>query len=107
VITAALAACARALQAAARKLRLGYGTSNATLEGEAVVLNFTNVLWLAIAVLEALLVTARIFMHPGPVRVTFALMIPFLIILGAIINAIYNRITTGHAIDDLPAAKRH
>lgn len=72
-----------------------------------MILNFTNILWLAIAVLEALLVTARMFMHPGPVRLTFALLIPFLIIFGAIANAIYNRITTGHAIDDLPAAKRH
>ncbi len=72
-----------------------------------MTLNFTNILWLAIAVLEAFLVTARMFMHPGPVRLTFALLIPLLIILGAIVNAIYNRITTGHVIDDLPAAKRH
>ena len=72
-----------------------------------MTLTFTNVLWLAIAVLEALLVTARMFMERGPVRLTFALLIPLLIIVGAIVNAIYNRITTGHAIDDLPAAKRH
>jgi len=72
-----------------------------------VILTFTNILWLAIAVLEAFLVTARMFMHPGLVRVTFALLIPFLIILGAIVNAIYNRITTGHMMDDWPAAKRH
>jgi hypothetical protein len=72
-----------------------------------VTLNFSNVLWLTIAVLEALLVTARMFMHPGPVRLTFALLIPFLIILGAIANAIYNRLTIGHALDDLPMAKRH
>jgi hypothetical protein len=72
-----------------------------------VTLNFSNVLWLTIAVLEALLVTARMFMHPGPVRLAFALLIPMLIILGAIANAIYNRLTLGHAIDDLPAAKRH
>jgi hypothetical protein len=71
-----------------------------------VTLNFSNVLWLTIAVLEAILVTARMFMHPGPVRLAFALLIPFLIILGAIANAIYNRVTLGHAIDDLPAAKR-
>ena len=71
-----------------------------------MTLNFTNILWLAIAVLEAFLVTARMFMHPGPVRLTFALLIPLLIILGAIVNAIYNRITTGHVIDDFPAAKR-
>jgi hypothetical protein len=33
-------------------------------------------------------------------------MIPCLIILGAIVNAIYNRITTGHAIETLPPGKR-
>ncbi|HEY1504642.1 MAG TPA: hypothetical protein VGF92_10105 [Stellaceae bacterium] len=71
-----------------------------------MTLNFTNILWLAIAAIEALLVTARMFMHPGPVRLTFALLIPLLIIVGALVNAIYNRITIGHAIDDLPAAKR-
>jgi hypothetical protein len=70
-----------------------------------VVLNFTNVLWLAIAVLEVLLVTVRMLLHPGPVRLSLALMIPCLIILGAIINAIYNRVRTGHAIDDLPTGK--
>jgi hypothetical protein len=94
------------LQAATRKLRVDAGASNATPEGEAVTLNFTNILWLAIAAIEALLVTARMFMHPGPVRLTFALLIPLLIIVGALVNAIYNRITIGHAIDDLPAAKR-
>ena len=68
-----------------------------------MTLNFTNILWLAIVAIEAFLVIARMFMHPGPVRLSFAL----LIILGAIANAIYNRITTGHAIDDIPAIKRH
>lgn len=72
-----------------------------------MALNFTNVLWVAIAVLEALLVTARMFLSPGVVRLSFALMIPCLIILGAIVTAIYNRVTTGHAIDDLPPGKRH
>ena len=33
-----------------------------------MTLNFSNVLWLTIAELEALLVIARMFMHPGPVR---------------------------------------
>jgi hypothetical protein len=70
-----------------------------------VVLNFTNVLWLAIAVLEAALVTVRMFLHPSPVRLFFALMIPLLFILGAIINAIYNRVTIGHVIDELPPTK--
>ena len=71
-----------------------------------MILSFTNILWLAIAVAEVFLVTARMFMARGPVRLSFALLIPLLIILGAIVNAIYNRLTTGHAIDDLPAAKR-
>jgi lipoprotein signal peptidase len=72
-----------------------------------VVLNFSNVLWLAIAVIELLLVAARFFMAPGPVRLSLAFLIPSLIILGAIANAIYNRITTGHALDDIPPVKRH
>lgn len=72
-----------------------------------MVLNFTNVLWLAIAVLEALLVTVRILLPPSLIRLSCSLMIPFLIILGAIVNAIYNRLTTGHAIDELPPGKRH
>ena len=46
-------------------------------------------------------------MSPGPVRLSFAFMIPALIILGAIANAIYNRITIGHALDDIPPVKRH
>ena len=71
-----------------------------------MTLNFSNVLWLVIAVCEALLVAARMFMHPGPMRLAFALLIPLLIILGAIANAIYNRVTLGHAIDDLPIARR-
>lgn len=70
-----------------------------------MVLNFTNLLWLSIAFIEALLVAARIFLHPGLLRLTMAFTIPALIILGAIANAIYNRLTTGHAIDDLPAGK--
>jgi hypothetical protein len=95
-----------ALHAATQKLRLLLSEQR-NRKGEAVTLNFTNILWLAIAVLEVFLVTARMFLHPGLVRLSFALLIPLLIIVGAIANAIYNRITTGHAIDDLPAAKRH
>ena len=72
-----------------------------------MTLNFTNLLWLAIAALEVLLVGARIFLPPGPVRLSCALMIPCLIIFGAIANAIYNRLTLGHALDDLPPGKRH
>ncbi len=70
-----------------------------------MVWNFSNLLWVAIAVIEAALVTARIFLHPGPVRLAMALLIPALIILGAIINAIYNRLTIGHVMDDLPPGK--
>ncbi|HLI20251.1 MAG TPA: hypothetical protein VKV32_03980 [Stellaceae bacterium] len=70
-----------------------------------MVPNFTNLLWLSIAVVEALLVAARIFIHPGLLRLSMALMIPLLFILGAIVNAIYNRITTGRAMDDLPPTK--
>jgi len=70
-----------------------------------VVLNFTNLLWLTIGVAEALLVTARIFLHPSLLRLSLALLIPGLIILGAILNAIYNRLSAGHAMDDLPPGK--
>ncbi|HEY3918114.1 MAG TPA: hypothetical protein VGL83_09990 [Stellaceae bacterium] len=70
-----------------------------------MALNFTNLLWLAIAAIEVVLVTARMFLRPGPVRLFFAFMIPCLIIVGAIANAIYNRVTTGHAIDDIPSGK--
>ena len=71
-----------------------------------MVWNFSNLLWVTIAVMEAALVTARIFLHPGIIRLSMALLIPSLIILGAIVNAIYNRITIGHAVDDLPPGKR-
>ena len=77
------------------------------MKAKPVVLNFTNILWVAIAALELFLVTARIFMTPGPLRLSFALLMPILIIVGAIANAIYNRVTIGHALDDLPPAKRH
>jgi hypothetical protein len=78
----------------------------ATPKAEPVVWNFSNLLWVAIAIIEAALVTARIFIHPGLVRLSMALLIPSLIILGAIINAIYNRLTIGHAVDDLPPGKQ-
>lgn len=71
-----------------------------------MVLNFTNLLWIAIAVVEAVLVTARIFLHPSLLRLSLALMIPALIILGAIVNAIYNRLTIGHAVDNWPPSKQ-
>lgn len=76
------------------------------MKAKPVVLDFTNVLWIAIAAMELFLVSARIFMAPGPLRLFFALLMPILIILGALANAIYNRIKIGHALDDLPPAKR-
>ena len=88
------------MHAAQQKLRLGFGASNATFEGEAVILSFSNILWLAIAVLEICLVTARMLMHPGPVRLAFALLIPLLIILGAIANAIWH--ATGVRVHRFP-----
>lgn len=65
-------------------------------------LTFATVLWAAIAVVECLLVVGRIFLQPGPVRLSMALSIPTLIILGAAANAIYNRITTGHMLEAPP-----
>jgi hypothetical protein len=72
-----------------------------------VGLNFTYLMWLAIAVIEVLLVAVRTVMSPGPVRLSLSLSIPALIIVGAIINAVYNRVTIGHALDDLPHGKHH
>jgi hypothetical protein len=71
-----------------------------------VVPNFGNVLWVAIAVIEVFLVTVRLLLPPGPARLSLSLSIPALLILGAVANAIYNRVTQGHALDDLPTAKR-
>ena len=65
-------------------------------------LNFTNILWAGIGAVELFLVIARIFLHPGPVRLTMALAIPGLIILGAVANAIYNRFTIGHMLEPPP-----
>ena len=72
-----------------------------------MVPTFGNVLWIVIGVIEVFLVTVRLLLPPGPVRLSLSLSIPALIILGAIVNAIYNRITLGHALDDLRTVKRH
>jgi hypothetical protein len=69
-------------------------------------LTFTNVLWAAIAGAEIILVILRMFTPPGPQRLVMAIGIPALIIVGAIINAIYNRLTTGHVLDE-PGPRRH
>jgi len=71
--------------------------------GNAVVeLTFANLLWAVIGVIEIMLVTVRMFLAPGPFRILVALTIPGLIILGAVADAIYNHITTGHALDAPP-----
>ena len=63
---------------------------------------FVTILWSAIAVVEAFLVVARIFLEPSPLRLSIALSIPALLILGALANAIYNRLTTGHMLEAPP-----
>jgi hypothetical protein len=68
--------------------------------------NFTNLLWAFIAVAEIVLVTVRMFLRPGPIRVSMAVSIPALIIVGAVVNAIYNRITIGRVLDDPPRPDR-
>jgi len=67
-----------------------------------VKLNFPTILWTAIAVLELVLVVARMFLPPSPIRLSMGLSIPGLILLGAVANAIYNRLTTGHMLEGAP-----
>ncbi len=67
---------------------------------------FTNLLWAVIAGIEIVLVTVRMFLAPGPFRISIALAIPGLIILGAVVNAIYNTITTGHPLDAPPPRRK-
>jgi hypothetical protein len=67
--------------------------------------NFTNLLWAVIAASDVALVVLRMFIPRGPLRLSMALAIPALIILGAVVNAIYNRVKTGHALNDPPVAK--
>jgi hypothetical protein len=71
--------------------------------------SFATVLWTAIVGIDIVIAVARLFLPPGPVRLSMALTIPALILLGALINAIYNRITTGHALEAPPQepAARH
>ncbi len=81
-----------------------------TIDGEqsgdaAVAPSFANILWTCIGFAEIALVAARLVLHPGPFRLSLALCIPLLIILGAIVNAIYNLLTTGHALDAPPRGK--
>ena len=77
------------------------------LPGDAAVkIGFVTILWSVILAAGVALVTAQAFMAPGPVRLSMRLSIPGLIILGAIVNAIYNRITIGHMLDDPPRPRR-
>jgi hypothetical protein len=74
-----------------------------------VKFNFPTLLWAAIAVLELVLVVARMFLLPSPLRLAMGLSIPGLILLAAIANAIYNRLTTGHMLEGSPGPhlRRH
>lgn len=83
---------------------------SAAIDGEqsgdaAVVPSFANILWTCIGFAEIALVVARLVLPRGPLRLSLALSIPVLIILGAIVNAIYNYITTGHALEAPPRRK--
>ena len=69
-------------------------------------LGFATVLWVAIVVVDIFLVIARIFLEPSALRLSLALSIPALLILGAVVNAIYNRITTGHMLEAPPRRRR-
>lgn len=68
----------------------------------AVETSFARILWTGIFAIEIPLVIVRMFMTPSPLRLSISLSIPGLIILGAIANAIYNLITTGHALEAPP-----
>ncbi|HXS42639.1 MAG TPA: hypothetical protein VN766_20755 [Stellaceae bacterium] len=67
--------------------------------------SFATILWSAIIVTDVALAVARMFMARGTLRLSFALAIPVLILLGALINAVYNRVTTGHALEAPPRRK--
>jgi hypothetical protein len=67
-----------------------------------VKLNFPTLLWAVIAVLELVLAVVRMFLLPSPLRLAMGLAIPGLILFGAIANAIYNRLTTGHMLEGSP-----
>jgi hypothetical protein len=76
------------------------------LSGESALdASFATILWSIIIVTDIALALARMFMAPGTLRLSFALAIPILILLGALINAVYNRITSGHALDAPPRRK--
>lgn len=67
---------------------------------------FAVYLWASVFFVDALLLIARMFLEPGPLRLSLSLSIPLLLILGALINAIYNRIVTGNIFDAPPPRRR-
>jgi len=67
---------------------------------------FPTILWVTIAVIESFVVVARFILEPSPLRLSLALAIPGLLILGAAINAIFNLLTTGSIFDSPPPPRR-
>jgi len=61
--------------------------------------SFATVLWIVIISLDVALAIARPFLHHGPTKLSMALAIPALIILGAVVNALYNWLTSGHPLE--------
>jgi hypothetical protein len=87
-------------------MNIDFAANDRERSGDAAVApSFANILWTCIGFAEIALVAARLVLHPGPLRLWLALCIPVLIILGAIANAIYNLLTTGHALDAPPRSK--
>jgi hypothetical protein len=67
-----------------------------------VRIGFVTVLWTVILAIGVALVAARAFLQPGPLRLSMTFSIPVLLIIGAVVNAIYNRITTGRMLESPP-----
>jgi hypothetical protein len=70
---------------------------------------FATILWIVIVAIDVALVAARPFLPRGPLRLGTALAIPCLIILGAVVNAVYNWLTSGHPLEapQRPRTARH
>jgi hypothetical protein len=79
-----------------------YKRSYLLVRNGAVDPSFARILWTGIFAIELPLVVVRMFMTPGPLRLSMSLAIPGLIILGAVTNAVYNLVTTGHALESPP-----
>jgi len=67
---------------------------------------FPTILWIVILVLEALLVTAWLVLDPGLVRLSIRFAMPALLILGGVINGIYNYFMTGNVLEGPPPRRR-